>query len=77
LGIGFMSPRFSLHSGSAMQWKYRGQITRSHQKMQIEVQIRNVQSAPGHTVVVADASLWADSKRIYEIINIGMDIREG
>lgn len=77
LGSSFVSPHFSLNTGSTMQWKYRGQITRAHREMQIEVQIKNVQSAQGHTTILADASLWADGKRIYEIINIGMDIREG
>ncbi len=77
LGSDFHSPRFSLQSGSAMQWKYRGQITPAHHEMKIEVHIKDVQSAPGHTAVMADASLWADGKRIYEIINIGMGIQEG
>jgi 3-hydroxymyristoyl/3-hydroxydecanoyl-(acyl carrier protein) dehydratase len=77
LGSDFHSPRFSLQSGSAMQWKYRGQITPAHHEMQIEVQIKDAQSEPGHTAVMADASLWADGKRIYEILNIGMRIQEG
>ena len=77
LGSDFHSPRFSLQSGSAMQWKYRGQITPTHHEMQIEVNIKDVQSAPEQTAVVADASLWADGKRIYEILNIGLGIQEG
>ena len=77
LGSSFHSPRFNLQNGSPMQWKYRGQITPAHHEMQIEVQIKNVHSTPGQTTVLADANLWADGKRIYEILNIELGIQEG
>ena len=77
LESGYVSPRFSLNAGTAMQWKYRGQITPAHHEMQLEVQIKDMQSALEQTTVLADASLWADGKRIYEILNIGLGIQEG
>ena len=77
LGCDFCSPHFSLLSDSTMQWKYRGQITPAHHEMEIEVHIRKIQPSPGKLSIRADASLWADGKRIYEITNIGMAIQEG
>jgi len=77
LGNDFVSPCFSLLSETNMAWKYRGQITPEHKLMEIEIQIKNVQSSPEKVSVLADASLWADGKRIYEILNIGMGIQEG
>jgi 3-hydroxymyristoyl/3-hydroxydecanoyl-(acyl carrier protein) dehydratase len=77
LGKDFVSPHFSLLADAKMAWKYRGQITPSHKLMEIEVHIKNVQSSPGKVSILADASLWADGKRIYEILNIGMGIQEG
>jgi 3-hydroxymyristoyl/3-hydroxydecanoyl-(acyl carrier protein) dehydratase len=77
LGDRFNSPRFGVLAGQDMQWKYRGQITPQHHEMEIEVQIKDVQPSPDRTIVLADASLWADGKRIYEVLNIGLEIREG
>lgn len=74
---GFAAPRFAVLDGMPMQWKYRGQITPAHQEMELEVQIKHVQALPGETRVLADASVWADGKRIYEIVDIGMKVQEG
>ena len=77
LGRRFTAPQFDLLTDQPMKWKYRGQITPAHHKMEIEVQIKHLQPAPDRTTVLADASLWADGKRIYEVLNIGLEIREG
>ncbi|MCD4672121.1 MAG: hypothetical protein K8R77_05595, partial [Anaerolineaceae bacterium] len=77
LGRDFDSPRFGLLEGQIMQWKYRGQITPAHHEMEIEIQIKDLQSTRGRTTVLADASLWADGKRIYKVLNIGLELREG
>ena len=77
LGNDFLSPRFSLLAKNNMAWKYRGQITPAHHEMEIEVQVKNVQSSTGKLSILANASLWADGKRIYEILNIGLGIQEG
>lgn len=77
LGRGFASPHFGLLTGQDMEWKYRGQITPRHHEMEIEVQMKDVQSAPERITLLAEASLWADGKRIYEVSNIGLEIQEG
>ena len=68
LGEAIQSPAFSLPSGGAtMDWRYRGQIVPSNQRMQIEAHITHIDEAQGQVKIVADASLWADDVRIYEV----------
>jgi 3-hydroxymyristoyl/3-hydroxydecanoyl-(acyl carrier protein) dehydratase len=72
----FISPRFSLLAGSRMNWKYRGQIIPRHKTMQLEVDIHQIDETAGNTVVVGDASVWAEDMRIYEITGAAITICE-
>ena len=68
LGQGLRSPTFSLPSGGAsITWRYRGQIVPTNQLMQIEVHITRLDRSPNQIIIEADASLWADDVRIYEV----------
>jgi 3-hydroxymyristoyl/3-hydroxydecanoyl-(acyl carrier protein) dehydratase len=64
-------PRFTLHQPLA--WKYRGQILRSHKRMQVEVNLENVEATPEFVSVKANASLWGDRTRIYEVKNLALN----
>jgi 3-hydroxymyristoyl/3-hydroxydecanoyl-(acyl carrier protein) dehydratase len=77
LGARFHSPRFGLPEATAMQWKYRGQIVPQNKAMLLEAHIRQVEEQPGRTILTADASLWADSIRIYEITGASVALLEG
>lgn len=48
-------------------WKYRGQIVPAHCQMKLEVQITRVEEIERDFLIIADASLWADEMRIYEV----------
>jgi 3-hydroxymyristoyl/3-hydroxydecanoyl-(acyl carrier protein) dehydratase len=72
----FRSPRFRPSSAQPFSWRYRGQITPQHQKMELEVDIRHVESQPERVLVVGDASLWVDGLRIYEVKNAAIEITE-
>jgi 3-hydroxymyristoyl/3-hydroxydecanoyl-(acyl carrier protein) dehydratase len=61
-------PRFTLHQPLA--WKYRGQILRSHKRMQVEVNLEKIEATPELVSVKANASLWGDRTRIYEVKNL-------
>jgi 3-hydroxymyristoyl/3-hydroxydecanoyl-(acyl carrier protein) dehydratase len=77
LGSGFRSPRFGHTAGApAMTWRYRGQITQQHLVMEIETHLREIKREAGATVLLADASLWVDNLRIYEIRNAVVGILE-
>jgi 3-hydroxymyristoyl/3-hydroxydecanoyl-(acyl carrier protein) dehydratase len=67
---------FSLDE-SLLQWKYRGQILKTTQTMLLEVDIRRVEQDQSGIVIAGDASLWADSIRIYQVKNAAIRILRG
>ena len=57
-------------------WKYRGQIIQSNQLMSIEAHIKKIEREGDKIVVTADANLWKDGLRIYEITDAAIVIME-
>jgi len=76
LGKPFNSPHFELQPSVLFQWKYRGQILPTHQRMKLEVIPTRVEELPDRVILTANASLWADSVRIYEVSNAAICIKE-
>ena len=76
LGAQLRSPRFSLPIDQPVSWRYRGQILPTHQQMKLEVKITSVRKEPGQVLVEGDASLWADTLRIYEIKHAAITLVE-
>ncbi len=66
LGAGFSNPRFT-HELSTVKWKYRGQIIPDNKVMSLDVHVSRVDRQDNKVVVYADASLYKDGLRIYEI----------
>ncbi|MDP7317043.1 MAG: beta-hydroxydecanoyl-ACP dehydratase, partial [SAR324 cluster bacterium] len=71
----FQNPRFGWVQ-ERTAWKYRGQILRETRQMQLEIHVTNVQEHLDQTVVTANASLWRDDLRIYEITDLRISLRE-
>ncbi|WP_338398255.1 beta-ketoacyl synthase N-terminal-like domain-containing protein [Persicobacter psychrovividus] len=65
------------HVGGAHKtvWKYRGQILQTDHEMNLEVHIKEVRTEGNQVVIVADASLWKGELRIYEVENLGVELR--
>jgi 3-hydroxymyristoyl/3-hydroxydecanoyl-(acyl carrier protein) dehydratase len=76
LGGGMRSPAFCLPLSQPFSWKYRGQILPTHRQMKLEVQITRVEQSASQVVIAGDASLWADSIRIYEVKNAAVCLVE-
>ena len=76
LGTRFISPYFTNAVGKVI-WKYRGQIIQSNKIMSVEAHIKQVEAHGDRTVVKADASLWKDGLRIYELTDASISIVEG
>ena len=53
-------------------WKYRGQILRNDPEMNLEVHIREVKDDNNGTTIIADASLWKGTLRIYEVTDMAI-----
>jgi 3-hydroxymyristoyl/3-hydroxydecanoyl-(acyl carrier protein) dehydratase len=77
LDAGMRSPRFQVADNTPpMTWRYRGQITQQHKQMELEVHLKSIDPHPGGLILLADASLWVDELRIYEIKNAAVAILE-
>ena len=55
-------------------WKYRGQILQTDSEMSLEVHIKEIRKENDSVVLIADANLWKESIRIYEVKQIAMAI---
>ncbi|MCL4155682.1 UNVERIFIED_CONTAM: hypothetical protein GTU68_026159 [Idotea baltica] len=57
-------------------WKYRGQILLNVKEMHLEVHVKTVEMKGSQLVMVADAFLWNDNMRIYQVTDIALGIEE-
>jgi hypothetical protein len=71
------SPHFAPAAGQRTVWKYRGQIVPSAGLMSLEAHIVGVERRAGQILILADASLWRDGLRIYEVRGLGVAIVAG
>lgn len=76
LGSHLRSPRFEHATGQQVSWKYRGQILPSHKIMRVEVKIKGIEQSASQVQIQAEASLWADAMRIYEVKNLNVCLTE-
>ena len=74
-GNSFRNPRFSAVL-SKVAWKYRGQIIPTTKYMQLELHFKKIIKNEKQVVLTADANLWRENLRIYEISDIVVGISE-
>ncbi|MDR3573810.1 MAG: hypothetical protein P4L50_08115 [Anaerolineaceae bacterium] len=77
LGSQFKTPHFDLRINQPLIWKYRGQILPSHKQMKIEITVTKIERKPERVTIEGDASLWADTVRIYDVKHASICIEEG
>ncbi|MFD8099703.1 beta-ketoacyl synthase [Nocardia fluminea] len=76
LAAELVAPEFVLPVGVSMSWRYRGQILASDELMTLEVHIKSVERRRGRIRVIADASVWKPSMRIYELTDVAVELRD-
>jgi 3-oxoacyl-(acyl-carrier-protein) synthase/3-hydroxymyristoyl/3-hydroxydecanoyl-(acyl carrier protein) dehydratase len=76
LGDRFRAPVFAQALDHEIVWKYRGQIVREDREMAVEVHVTGVSVGDDRTTVTAEASLWKDGLRIYEVAGAAVVVRE-
>jgi 3-oxoacyl-(acyl-carrier-protein) synthase/3-hydroxymyristoyl/3-hydroxydecanoyl-(acyl carrier protein) dehydratase/1-acyl-sn-glycerol-3-phosphate acyltransferase len=75
LAQGMSRPRFSpIESGRALTWKYRGQVVPQNRLITVTMEITEQGRDATGPFAVADACLWVDGKRIYQVAGLGMKI---
>jgi acyl transferase domain-containing protein/3-hydroxymyristoyl/3-hydroxydecanoyl-(acyl carrier protein) dehydratase len=71
---GRTAPRFDPVLCGRIEWKFRGQVLPTSERITITAEITEVIQDDEQAAVRAEASLWADGLRIYHIPVIGMRI---
>ncbi len=75
LGNSFRNPRFSPVLNKVI-WKYRGQIIPTTKYMQLDLHVKIIEKNDKQVILTADANLWREDLRIYEISDITVGISE-
>lgn len=57
-----------------LQWKYRGQVLPHTSNVAVDVTIIDEIKRPDSVICIANANLWADDLRIYEISNLMLTV---
>ncbi len=76
VGRNFRSPRFAHAQNHNTVWKYRGQIVPENQDMSLEMHITKIDTSPGCITLHAQASLWKENLRIYEVNSLALSVVE-
>ncbi|PDV98613.1 PfaB family protein [Candidatus Chloroploca asiatica] len=74
LGRELPAPYFAPAIDQRTVWKYRGQIIPATGLMTLEAHITRIERRGPAIVIVANASLWRDGLRIYEVKDLGIAI---
>ncbi len=77
LGKTFQSPKFVQLANHKTVWKYRGQILLNVKEMHLEVHIKSIEKQASRLSIIADAYLWNEKMRIYQVRDLALGIGEG
>jgi PfaB family protein len=75
LADGLTRPRFAMATDVEMAWKYRGQILRDDRELFFDVHVKEVRREADRLLLIADADLWKPGLRIYELIDVAIEVR--
>ena len=78
LHAGLPEPRFEpIASERAITWKYRGQVSPRNARVRIEMEVIEVGRDHSGPFAVADAWLWVDELRIYQVQGLAVRVLSG
>ena len=75
LGKDFTNPKFVQLPNHKTVWKYRGQILLNVKEMHLEVHIKSVEKRGDILAIIADAYLWNEKMRIYQVTDLALGIQ--
>ncbi|WP_067689451.1 beta-ketoacyl synthase [Nocardia jejuensis] len=73
---GLTDPVFRIPRDIAFSWRYRGQFLPSDGSVELEVHIKSVRRGPNGVTVVVDGSLWKPGLRIYELVDLSVELAD-
>lgn len=75
LGHGIENPRFEpIAVGRLVEWKFRGQVLPEHDRITIDLVLVETGQDERGVFANADASLWVDDVKVYEVKSLGMRV---
>ncbi|WP_330231608.1 beta-hydroxydecanoyl-ACP dehydratase [Nocardia sp. NBC_00508] len=69
-------PVFRIPADIPFRWRYRGQFLPTDGTVELEAHIKEVRRGPEGVTVIADGSLWKPGLRIYELIDLAVELGE-
>ncbi|WP_109524416.1 MULTISPECIES: beta-ketoacyl synthase [Nocardia] len=69
-------PVFRIPRDIAFSWRYRGQFLPTDGTVELEAHIKSVTRTHDGVVVVADGSLWKPGLRIYELLDLAVELTD-
>jgi len=77
LGANFRTPRFAqVDGGHTVTWRYRGQML-SPAILHAEIHIKQITHQGNSIILIADANIWRDNLRVYEVKDLALAVVEG
>ncbi|MEC3955905.1 beta-hydroxydecanoyl-ACP dehydratase [Nocardia sp. CDC153] len=73
---GMADPVFRIPAGIAFSWRYRGQFLPTDGTVELEAHIKSVRRDGHGAIVVVDGSLWKPGLRIYELIDLAVELAD-
>ncbi|WP_327140085.1 beta-ketoacyl synthase [Nocardia sp. NBC_01327] len=73
---GMADPVFRIPQDLAFSWRYRGQFLPSDGSVELEAHIKSVRRGPHGVTVVVDGSLWKPGLRIYELVDLAVELAD-
>ncbi|WP_280408008.1 beta-ketoacyl synthase [Nocardia brasiliensis] len=69
-------PVFRIPADIAFSWRYRGQFLPTDGTVELEAHIKEIRRGPRGVTVIADGSLWKPGLRIYELLDLAVELVE-
>jgi len=76
LADGMTNPKFVQVPNNTTNWKYRGQILQQVDNMFLEVHVKTIDKNNQGLTLVADAFLWNEKTRIYQVTDLAIGLVE-
>ncbi|WP_040706425.1 beta-ketoacyl synthase, partial [Nocardia takedensis] len=73
---GMADPVFRIPADIAFSWRYRGQFLPTDSTVELEAHIKTVRRGPDSVIVTVDGSLWKPGLRIYELLDLGIELAD-
>lgn len=69
-------PVFRIPADLPFSWRYRGQFLPTDGTVELEAHIKEVRRGPNGVTVIVDGSLWKPGLRIYELVDLAVELVE-